>query len=107
MDKRARIAELEAELTRLDRTMVAHNETPGHPDFCSPASITLIFPGDCLMGSSESILNMTLHATPNLSSEKILEGLERAVPWVKYGLMVEELNRLRAELERENAPGSK
>lgn len=106
LDKRKRLHRLEIECGRIEQAFIAHHEVVGHPDFCSPCSVTVISTGDCLMGSAESAANIQIHATPNLSPERTLKLLRRAVKWMEYDVKLRERERLRAELGKERGASS-
>ncbi len=101
MDKQKRLDRLAIQLARIEKSFVAHNEVAKHPDFGSPASLTFLFPCDCMLGSAESALNMTIAATANLHGKKLLAAARRGTKWIKYGLMREEFERLQIELGKE------
>lgn len=102
MDKRKRFEQLKTELARLEKTFVAHNEVPAHPDFCVQQSIQVKV-WDCLLGSAESPANIWVDWTASLDRRKVLKALRMAVKRMEYDLRLDEFFRLRAELERDNA----
>ncbi len=99
MDKQKRLRQLETECARVEQNLIRHNEVPGHPEFCSPASITIILRGDCGLGSAESAANIAdVIPTPNLNMKQVLRELRRATKWMEYDLKLREIRQLKAEL---------
>jgi len=102
MDKRKRFDQLKTELARMEQAFQAHNEVPGHPDFCVQQSIQIKV-WDCLLGSPESPANVWVDWTASLDRRKVLKALRMAVKRMEYDTKLDQFFRLRAELEHEDA----
>jgi hypothetical protein len=102
MSKRKRFEQLKTELQRIEQTFKAHNEVPGHPDFCVQQSIQVKV-WDCLLGTPESPNNVWVDWTASLDRRKVLKALRMAIKRMEYDTKLDEFFRLRAELEREDA----
>ena len=97
MDKRKRFEQLKTKLARLEKTFVAHNEVPGHPDFCVQQSVQIKV-WDCLLGTPESPANVWVDWTASLDRRKVLRALRMAIKCMEYDTKLDEFLRLRAEL---------
>ena len=102
MSKYKRFKQLQTELQRIEQGFIAHNEVPGHPDFCVQQSIQIKV-WDCLLGSPEMPANVWVDWTASLDRKKVLKALRMAMKRMEYDTKLDEFFRLRAELEREEA----
>ncbi len=100
MDKQKRFKHLQTELQRMEQTFQAHNEVPGHPDFCVQQSIQIKV-WDCLLGTPESPANVWVDWTASLDRKKVLKALRMAVKRMEYDAKLDEFFRLREELTSE------
>ncbi len=89
---------------RLERTFVAHNEIPGHPDFCVQQSVQVKV-WDCLLGSPESHVIVWVDWTASLDRKKVLKALRMAVKRMEYDNKLDEFFRLKREVEEAESRG--
>ncbi len=90
-----KIERLEGFIQRIERGFTAHDEIPGHPEFCSEATIGVRV-RDCLLGSPESAANLHIDPPANLSPRQVLTALRMAVKWMEYDVALRELQEIKA-----------
>ena len=102
MNKQKQFEQLHKELQKLESTFQAHNDVPGHPDFCVQQSIQIKV-WDCLLGTPESPANVWVDWTASLDRKKVLKALRMAVKRMEYDIKLDGFFRLRDELQRDRA----